>query len=60
MMADERQNLVLGGVDLAIRTGTLADSTFGARRIGSLERMVVASPNYLARNGTPATPEELT
>ncbi|WP_430252234.1 substrate binding domain-containing protein [Neorhizobium sp. DAR64860/K0K1] len=60
MMADERQNLVLGGVDLAIRTGALADSTFGARRIGSLERMVVASPNYLARNGTPATPEELT
>jgi DNA-binding transcriptional LysR family regulator len=60
IMADERQNLVVNGVDLAIRTGTLHDSTFGARRIGSLERMVVASPNYLARNGTPANPEELT
>jgi len=60
MMADERQNLVVDGVDLAIRTGTLPDSTFGARRIASLERMVVASPAYLARKRAPTTPNELT
>ncbi|MGV1918146.1 LysR family transcriptional regulator [Rhizobium sp. 22-785-1] len=60
MMADERQNLVVDGVDLAIRTGTLPDSTLGARRIASLERIVVASPAYLARKGAPTTPNELT
>lgn len=58
-MRDERQNLVAAGVDVAIRMGALEDSTFGARRIASVARMLVASPAYLARRGTPATPEEL-
>jgi DNA-binding transcriptional LysR family regulator len=58
-MADERQNLVVEGVDLAIRIGALSDSTFGGRRIASLERIVVASPRYLTEHGTPTTPGEL-
>lgn len=58
-MRDERQNLVAAGIDLAIRMGTLEDSTFGARQISSVPRMLVASPAYLARKGTPNTPEEL-
>ncbi|WLS80790.1 LysR substrate-binding domain-containing protein [Erwinia pyri] len=58
-MRDERQNLITNGVDMAIRMGTLEDSTFGARQIASVARMLVASPAYLARRGVPETPEEL-
>jgi DNA-binding transcriptional LysR family regulator len=58
-MRDERQNLVATGVDLAIRMGTLTDSTFGARQIASVERMLVASPGYLAKRGVPKLPEDL-
>lgn len=58
-MRDERQNLVSAGVDMAIRMGSLEDSTFGARKIASVERLLVASPSYLAKYGTPRTPEEL-
>ena len=58
-MRDERQNLVAAGVDMAIRMGTLEDSTFGARQIASVARMLVASPAYLAKRGVPKAPEEL-
>ncbi len=58
-MRDERQNLVAAGVDVAIRMGALEDSSFGARQIASVERLLVAAPAYLARRGTPATLEDL-
>lgn len=51
---------VLGGqADVAIRFGQLADSPLTARRIGETGRVVVASPAYLARAGTPEQPEDL-
>ncbi len=51
---------VLGGqADVAIRFGQLADSPLTARRIGETGRVVVASPAYLARHGTPEQPEDL-
>lgn len=51
---------VLGGqTDVAIRFGQLADSPPTERRIGETGRVVVASPAYLARHGTPARPEDL-
>lgn len=51
---------VLGGqADIAIRFGQLADSPLTARRIGETGRVVVASPAYLARHGTPEQPEDL-
>lgn len=59
-MRDERQNLVEAGVDMAIRMGTLEDSTFGARQIASVSRVLVASPAYLAERGLPRAPEDLT
>jgi DNA-binding transcriptional LysR family regulator len=58
-MRDERQNLVAAGVDMAIRMGTLEDSTFGARQIASVARVLVASPEYLAKRGVPKVPEDL-
>jgi DNA-binding transcriptional LysR family regulator len=61
IMSDARQNLVTDGVDVAIRLGVgpLDDSTFGARRLGLVERLVVAAPSYLSARGVPANPVEL-
>ena len=58
-MRDERQNLVAAGVDMAIRMGTLEDSTFGATQLASVVRVLVASPAYLAKRGVPEVPEDL-
>lgn len=61
IMSDGRQNLITDGVDVAIRLGVgpLEDSIFGARKLGVVERLVVAAPAYLSTHGVPASPEEL-
>jgi DNA-binding transcriptional LysR family regulator len=59
-LTDRRVDLVEEGFDVAIRTGALPDSTLVAKRlslVGSFR--VYASPNYLARRGTPQHPREL-
>lgn len=58
-MGDDRQNLIAAGVDLSIRMGRLEDSAFGATQIASVKRMLVASPDYISKFGTPRTPDEL-
>ena len=47
------------GVDAAIRIGPLADSSLVARSLGSMRRIVVASPDYLAQRGEPQTPRDI-
>lgn len=47
------------GVDVVIRISTLADSSLIARRLCCNSRILVASPDYLARRGTPRTLEDL-
>ncbi|MBB3458391.1 DNA-binding transcriptional LysR family regulator [Rhizobium sp. BK313] len=59
LMADRFDDLVAEGVDMALRLGRQPDSSFVARRLASARRLIVASPDYLARRGTPATPAEL-
>ena len=56
---DRYVNLVEQGIDLAVRMGRLADSTLGARYLGLNPWVLVASPAYLARHGTPAAPAEV-
>jgi DNA-binding transcriptional LysR family regulator len=56
---DRYVNLVEQGVDVAIRMGQLADSSLGATWLGVNPWVVVASPDYLARHGTPTHPDEL-
>lgn len=56
---DRVVDLVEEGYDVAIRAGHLADSSLIARRVGGLPRILVASPRYLKRRGTPKTPAEL-
>lgn len=46
-------DLIAEGFDLAIRTGSLADSRLVATRIASRQLYTCASPDYLARNGRP-------
>lgn len=58
-MSDERQNLVVDGIDIAVRVGALDDSTFGSRKLASVRKMVAAAPVYLERRGTPRTPADL-
>jgi DNA-binding transcriptional LysR family regulator len=57
--ADRFVDLVEEGVDVAIRIGKLVDSGLAARRIGTSERCLIATPTYLKKNGTPKTPQDL-
>ena len=52
-------DLVGEGFDLAIRMGELEDSSLLAKRIGSLEMQVYASPAYLKKHGSPVNPSDL-
>lgn len=47
------------GIDVAVRIGHLPDSSLTAIAVGSVRRMVCASPAYLAAHGTPQNPHEL-
>lgn len=58
-LSDNTADLIRDGIDLAIRTGVLADSTIRARRLIASPRHVVASPAYLARHGRPVVPQDL-
>ncbi len=59
ILDDRFIDLVSEGVDVALRLGTLADSTAVARKIASGPRSVIATPAYLAHAGTPRTPADL-
>jgi DNA-binding transcriptional LysR family regulator len=59
LMNDLRQALISEGVDIAFRFGPLDDSTATARRLGSIQRVLVASPAYLRRAGRPKVPTDL-
>jgi DNA-binding transcriptional LysR family regulator len=56
---DRTVDLVEEGFDLAVRAGKLADSSLIARKLGSVERVVVAAPSYLQARGAPRSPKEL-
>jgi LysR family transcriptional regulator for bpeEF and oprC len=58
-IGDRFVDLIEEGVDVAIRIGVLKDSTLKARRIGTAERVCVATPDYIARHGAPKVPTDL-
>lgn len=59
LFLDRIVDLVDEGVDVAVRIGDLPDSSLVARRVGAVLRLLVASPDYLARHGAPAAPADL-
>lgn len=58
-LSDRQVDLVAEQVDVAIRSGALADSTLVARKILDAKRVICASPAYLKKHGTPKTPGDL-
>ena len=59
MLADRMLHLQDDHVDLAVRIGTLPDSSLKAVRVAAVRRVTCASPDYLATRGTPIAPEDL-
>ena len=59
VMDDRPRDLVAENIDVALRLGVLTDSSLRARKIAQSERLVIASPAYLARRGVPATPADV-
>ncbi len=57
--SDRVVDLIEEGFDVAVRIGSLVESTLIARKLCSLESALCASPAYLARRGTPVSVEEL-
>ena len=58
-LQDRVVNLQEDGYDLAIRTGSLSDSSVIAKRLAPDRHIIAAAPSYLARWGRPARPEDL-
>ena len=56
---DRNLDLIEEGIDVAVRIGNLPDSNLIARQVGSVRRVAVASPRYIAARGTPRVPADL-
>ncbi|MBL4751544.1 MAG: LysR family transcriptional regulator [Amylibacter sp.] len=58
-LSDGFVDLIAGGFDAAVRIGKLSDSTLYARKIGEMQMVCCASPEYLTQNGTPKDMDDL-
>lgn len=58
-LSDSIVDLVEGGFDIAIRNAPLQDSSLIASKLANDKRIIVVSPSYLKKYGTPKTPQEL-
>jgi DNA-binding transcriptional LysR family regulator len=59
LMNDQQIDLLKEGIDVALRFGTLNDSTMIARKLAERPRVVVATPAYFAKAGIPQHPTDL-
>jgi len=59
MLVDRPVDLVEEGLDVAVRIGAMAEASAIATRVGGMRWVVVASPDYLARHGTPQAPADV-
>lgn len=57
--SDSIVDMIEGGFDIAIRNAALNDSSLVARKLARDRRIICASPDYIATNGEPKTPQEL-
>jgi DNA-binding transcriptional LysR family regulator len=60
LVANRRVNLIDESIDLALRAGTLDDSTLVARKVATTDLGLFAAPSYLERRGTPRRLADLT
>jgi DNA-binding transcriptional LysR family regulator len=56
---DRVMNLIEEQIDIAVRIGELPDSSLIATKVGTIRRVVCASPDYLRARGTPMHPKDL-
>lgn len=59
LFVDRVVNMLEEGVDVALRIGPLADSSYKALQVGSVRRLLCAAPGYIAQHGLPVHPDEL-
>jgi DNA-binding transcriptional LysR family regulator len=59
LLSDRNLQLIEDHLDMAVRIGSLPDSTMIATRVGSMRTVVCASPKLLGRQGVPKSPEEM-
>jgi DNA-binding transcriptional LysR family regulator len=59
VMTDRVAHFLDDQVDVALRIGPLPDSSLIATRLGTVRHVICASPDYLAANGAPSTPDDL-
>lgn len=59
VLDDRVADVIAEGIDVAIRLGELKSSGLIARKLATFERILVASPDYLAAYGEPQTPDDL-
>jgi DNA-binding transcriptional LysR family regulator len=59
ILDDRNVDLIKAGVDVALRMGSLTDSSLTARKIGQGRRVVLGTPSYFAKAGEPQAPTDL-
>lgn len=59
VLTDEVIDILEQRTDVAVRAGPLKSSNLVARTLGATRMVIVGAPDYLARHGTPTTPDEL-
>jgi len=60
VVSDGSMDLVENNLDVSIRAGELADSSYRALPVGTIKEVFCATPLFLSRYGMPKTPEDLT
>jgi DNA-binding transcriptional LysR family regulator len=58
-LEDRLADLIEERIDVALRIGQLENSSLMSKRVGQVRRIVVASPDYLKKHGTPRRPVDL-
>lgn len=58
-LEDRLSDLIAEGVDVAVRLSESPPATLAARSLTTVETVLVASPEWIVRNGTPQTPDDL-
>ena len=59
LLMDSYVDLIAENIDVAIRLGTLEDSSYHFKKLRSMRFFICASPQYLQGNGTPSEPAEI-
>jgi DNA-binding transcriptional LysR family regulator len=59
VLVDRVVDLIEEGLDVGVRIAHLQDASFTAIRVGSVRRVVCASPAFLKKHGVPRTPRDL-